>query len=399
MKQRLQSIVDFFIGNNVHERIKALLLASTFFFIIGSYTLIRELRDTVFFEIVGKDYAAMARVWSMFALIPAIFLYSRLVGLLKRHQLLYLYSIGYGIGLITIAYFLADPVIGLANKELSGDRVFGWITYFFLEGYTPFVISLFWSFVNSITNSEEAQKNYAFITAGSKLGGMFAAGMAFLWLTHDSQCGIHIDIKNLQVLFSCAGVCLLIVPLFIMKLIEIIPVRYLHGYEAAYEVDKQIVQEQHRKPVVTSWLRGMTSGLVMIFRYPYVMGIFGTVFFWEVVKAVVSYHRLVIGKEATSTATEFTCYLLKQAFFLHATGFFIVLFGTRTVVAYFGERRSLIVVPMITGILLVYYFFSNSADAIGFVYILANAVNYAFASPLREALYIPTTREMKFKSK
>jgi AAA family ATP:ADP antiporter len=33
------------------------------------------------------------------------------------------------------------------------------------------------------------------------------------------------------------------------------------------------------------------------------------------------------------------------------------------------------------------------------VYVLLRSVNYAFSYPLRESLYIPTTKEMKFKSK
>lgn len=399
MRQWLKSLVDFFIGDRSHERTKTILLACTFFLIIGSYTLIRELRDTIFFGVVGREHAALARIWSMFALIPAIFLFSRLVDLLKRHQLLYFYSSLYGIGLIVIAYFLADPTIGLANQVPSGDRVFGWVVYFFLEGYLPFVVSLFWSFVNSITTSSEAQTNYAFIIAGSKLGGMMASGIAFLWLTNEGQCGISIDIINHQILFTVAGSLLLLVPFLINTLINKVPLNYLHGYEAAYAVDKQIIKEQKKEPGIIAWFKGMTSGLVMIFRYPYVMGIFGTVFFWEVIKAVLSYQRLVTGQEATTTTTEFTCYLLKQTFFLHTTGLVIVLFGTRTIVAYCGERISLLLVPLITGILMIYYFASNSAEAIGLVYIIANAVNYAFASPLREALYIPTTREMKFKSK
>lgn len=86
-------------------------------------------------------------------------------------------------------------------------------------------------------------------------------------------------------------------------------------------------------------------------------------------------------------------------FFGHFAGFFIVLFGTRAIINFLGERRSLMFVPSITGLLLVYYLSSQSASAILIAYILMRSVNYAFAYPLRESLYIPTTKEMKFKSK
>jgi ATP/ADP translocase len=54
---------------------------------------------------------------------------------------------------------------------------------------------------------------------------------------------------------------------------------------------------------------------------------------------------------------------------------------------------------------MVYYFtaglITNQAAAVsvGIAYILLKALNYAFASPLRESLYIPTTKLIKFKSK
>jgi ATP:ADP antiporter, AAA family len=399
MKRWVRKITDFFLGDTFYERIKTLLLSFAFFLIVGSYTLVRELRDTVFINVVGQEYIPVIRFWGIFALIPAIFVFSRLVDFLKRHQLMYFYSVVYGFGLLIIAHCLAHPVIGLANKVTSGDRFFGWIVYVFLEGFSPFVVSLFWSFVNSITNPEEAQKNYTFITAGSKLGGMTMTGLALWWLTSQSQCGIEIEIYNLQLLFGFSGILLLFVPFIIHLLMKKIPFRYLHGYEAAYEADKKMSKEQKEKVTFLSSLRSMGSGLIVIFKYPYVMGIFGTVFFWETIKAVFSYYRLA-SSGSNITPTELACYLLIQAFFLHCTGFFIALFGARTIVGYFGERKSLILVPVVIGFCILFYLLSNnSAQAIAFAYIFANAVNYAFTSPLREALYVPTTREMKFKSK
>ncbi|MCX5923572.1 MAG: hypothetical protein NTU89_03310, partial [Candidatus Dependentiae bacterium] len=40
-----------------------------------------------------------------------------------------------------------------------------------------------------------------------------------------------------------------------------------------------------------------------------------------------------------------------------------------------------------------------SADSIMYVFIGMAAVNYSISHPLREALYIPTTKDMKFKAK
>lgn len=42
---------------------------------------------------------------------------------------------------------------------------------------------------------------------------------------------------------------------------------------------------------------------------------------------------------------------------------------------------------------------SSSASALAIAFILLRAINYAFSWPLRESLYIPTVKEIKFKSK
>ena len=97
--------------------------------------------------------------------------------------------------------------------------------------------------------------------------------------------------------------------------------------------------------------------------------------------------------------------MLGDDFWVHLVGFFITLLGTRALIEYLGERRSLLLVPIITAVLMVYYFTASeitnqaAATSISLVYILLKALNYAFASPLRESLYIPTTKLIKFKSK
>ena len=67
------------IGSDRHERLKFFLLCVTFLLVIGSYTLIKELRDSIFVAIVGREYIPIARIIETFVLIPAIFFYAYLV--------------------------------------------------------------------------------------------------------------------------------------------------------------------------------------------------------------------------------------------------------------------------------------------------------------------------------
>jgi len=395
----IKSIFKFLLNTDGYNRLKLLLVSLSFFLIIGAYTVTRTLKDSFFVNIVGKEYLPLAKTISILILIPSILIFSKLVDMVRRHQLLYIYSLLYSIGGLTIAYFLSHPTIGLANTETSKYRFFGWIIYLFMEGYNPFLISLFWSFNHSITNPEESKTNYPVMVAASKLGGMITTTLACWFLTRTNAEGAQAlsDVTNHQILLTGSSLMLLFVPALIYYFIRKVPGRYLHGYEAAYSFEKKQVIE-HKKDE-SKGKTGVFSGLTLLLQSPYILGIFGTIFFWEVINSFVNIERIGVAKTAASSLSQQTSYLLNQDFWVHTIGIVITLLGTRTLIELLGERKSLALVPLCTGALLIYYFSAHSAAAMSLVYILIRAVNYAFASPLRESLYIPTTKEVKFKSK
>jgi AAA family ATP:ADP antiporter len=402
MSSRLTGIIRFFLDVEKHERLKVFLLTVGFFCVIGGYTLAKELKDSIFVSTVGREYMPWAKMLSMIVLIPAILIYSRLVDVLRRYQLLVLYSVLYGIGGLICAYYLGHPTIGLDNTDTSPYRLFGWILYFFIEGYSPFVVSVFWAFTNSITSPEGAKNNYTVMIAGSKIGGMITAAFAW-WLLSRRRIvytAIELtDVTSHQVLLAVSSLLLLIVPIVIYIMMKKVPGKYLHGYEAVYKAEKKREDEEGLTGGTFGVIRSMMSGLTMFVRYPYVLGMFGMIFFWEIVNVVLQYIRLGVGKSSTNNVAELSSFLFGQVFYVHLAGFFIVLFGTRAIIAWLGERKSLMAVPILTGFVLVHFLTRGTAQAIAFVYVMIRSINYAFAYPLRESLYIPTTKEVKFKSK
>ena len=124
---------------------------------------------------------------------PAILFYSFLVDRLRRYQLLYVYSIFYGIVGFVFALLLKSSGHWLTNTDSSPHRIFGWLFYFFVEGYSPFMVSVFWAFANSVTDPEEAKKNYGLMVSGSKLGGMVSAGFAWVILSHSNPLASYVS--------------------------------------------------------------------------------------------------------------------------------------------------------------------------------------------------------------
>lgn len=401
----LKHIFGGMFKKNVIERRKILLLTVCFFLIMGGYTIVRELKDLVFVNIVGLESIPSAKLWCIAVLVPLVFFYSYLVDALRRNQLLCVCALVYGILGIVCAYLLGHPTIGLPNTDASPHRIFGWFFYFFMESFQPFLISVLWSFVNSITKPEDTKDGYVLMVAGGKIGGALMATLAWLFLSTQKTCYAAFSCAgSYQALMFFASCMLLLMPLVIIYLVKITPREHMHGYEAAYKFEKEREKSGATKGFWNHF-KGMFDGLFELIKYPYMLGMFGMIFFWEVINVIFSYLRLGAVKEAAGSTLDFGVSLYQQMLIFHLIGLFIVLVGTRTLIVWLGERRCLISIPILIGIVVSYYLFavayypSHVMFAASAAFLLMRAINYAFASPLRESLYIPTTKAVKFKTK
>lgn len=386
--------------NNRHERLKFILLTLSFAFVLGSYTVAKELKDSIFVSIVGKDYLPTAKLLVIFMLIPAALMYSRLVDVFRRYQLLAFYSLLYGLVLAAFTVMLGHHTIGLYNTDASPYRIFGWIYYCFLEGYSPFVVSVFWAFANSISSPSEAKNCYPIMVAGSKVGGVITALFAWYLLDHstilDRFGEVNHDVVAHQILMALVSILLLCVPVLLVILMRAVPGKYLHGYEAVYQLEKKneedVVLEKTSKT-------GVFSGIKLLVESPYILGIFGLVFFYETLNVVLSIQRIGLLKEASTSMAGFTASMFWQRYQAHLYGIILSFFGVQFLLRRFELRRCLFLVPFLVSGLLVFFVMTYSVDSIMYLFIGMTTINYSLSYPLRETLYIPTSKDMKFKAK
>ena len=385
------------VPKDKYERLKFLLLTVCFAFVLGSYTIAKELKDSIFVNIVGKEYLPKAKLMVIFLLIPAALLYSRLVDVFRRYQLLAFYSLFYGIILGWFAFLLGHPTVGLYNTDTSPYRLFGWFYYFILEGFSPFVVSVFWAFANSVSSPREARNFYPIMVAGSKVGGVTTALFAWYLLSHVSLLDgfgvVSQDVFAHQILMGVVSAMLLCVPPLLMLLMKVVPGRYLHGYEAVYKLEKKI-SKSDKQPET-----GVFSGIKLLIESPYILGIFGLVFFYETLNVVLNFQRIFLLQSAAKTMAGFTASMFWQRFQMHALGMVLCFVGVQPLLRRFGVRRCLLVVPVVVSALLLYFVLTLNADSILYVFIGLGTINYSLSYPLREMLYIPTMKDMKFKSK
>ena len=376
------------------ERMKLFFLSLLYFLVVGAYTITRDLKSSIFLGTVGKEYIPWVKVISMVMLVPAIFFYSRLVDQFKRYQLLMIYSVIFGVANLIFAYYIGHPKIGILNTDAHPSRLFGWFFYFFVEGYSPFVVGVFWALANSVNSPAEAKRNYGYMVAGSKFGGMVSAAFAWYIFKISSE-SLHPYLTHVvahQMILVVSTLFLTLVPIVAVLFIKHVPAHLRHGYEAAYQQEKQSKAIKPPKP-------SMFAGLEMFVRYPYVLGIFGMVFFYETVSTVLGYLRLGAAEAGAESISDVSKVLFEIAFKAHFAGFLISLIGTQALLSRLGTRVCLMLIPFSMGGILFYLIFETSPQGLRNAFVIFTALNYAFLAPVRESLYLPTVKEIKFKSK
>lgn len=376
-------------------RLKVFFLSLTFLLMSASQAIWRPLKNSIFAQLVGAEYVPDAKILSLLFLIPLIIFYSKLVDWLRRHQLLYWYTLFHGIGGIILYLLLSHPVYGMANINSSTVRITGWILYFFMESNAAFMSMSFWSFADSINNPQDAKNYYGLFVAGSKIGSMLTAGSLYLATTFLVNIPDHVLLPQ----FILIGSLLLIGAAFsIYLLMKYVPGYYMHGYEAAYKIEKVKQSEKTKEPFIEK-LKKPVEGLILMIKSPYVFGIFSLVLFYEVIIVIFDYMVLKTAATKYLTAGTLTAFYASYYFIMNFVGLLITIFGTTPLLRIFGITRALFVFPIVSIFILTFTIIYPTPTSMFIALVALRALNYALNHPTREVLYIPTTKAIKFKAK
>jgi len=358
-------------GNLSSEEIKRFgMLSLTFMFIIGSYWLMRPLKDGLFMHIVGATYIPWAKLASVVFLVPLLIFYSKLVDTIQKHKLFYVICAIYVVYFIVIAYLLADPTIGLANSDPNPSRLLGWSIYIGIESFGSLVVALFWSFVASITKTDSAKKGFALIISGAQIGSI--AGPQF------ARYASVIGMPQLALIVACG---VFMVPVLI-KIFTI-----LHP-------DSTQVQPGENKKKT-----GALEGLRLIFSKPYLMGVLGIATLYEVVGTIIDYQMKLLAKAEyiqTEKVTEFLALFAQSA---NGLALVFALLGTSFFIRRYGLTFCLVMFPTAVACVICYVWFKPILWVLFFAMVAIKGLSYALNNPCKEILYIPTSKDAKFKAK
>lgn len=394
-------VVQYFFKDIKKEEIKKFgMLALAFFFTIGAYWALRLVKDVIFFKLAfpidlgwlegqGGKFQPMAKKYSVLVVLIIVVIYTKLIDLFEKHKLFYIIGSFYAIlfGAISAALF-AQAQWGNAFLGKTILATVGWTSYFAIESFGSILVALFWSFTASVVTPDSAKRGYPLIIAAAQIGAIGGSAANFFPTAFGPW----------QIL--ALSTCFVIGIMFVIKaFMNTIPAQERIGNRAAHATEKQ----------KEGFFKGFISGIWLLMTRSYLLGILVVSTFYEIINTIVDYqmksqasmHPFYASKE------NFQKFLSMYGLATNTLAFVMALLGTSYIIKRFGLTISLLIFPVCLGTALagLYAFFLTNPGAGPLLWatfgvmMLAKGLSYAVSNPTKEMMYIPTSKDAKFKSK
>jgi ATP:ADP antiporter, AAA family len=361
------------------ERLKFIRLAVIFGFTIGVYWILNPTKDVVFLHTVGLPYFPLAKWFSIAVIIPALIIYGKLVDAFPRHKTFYVLCSFYAVTALVFAYFIMHPQYGVANPQLDKFRMLGWLWYAFVESFGSLMVVLFWSFASDISTPEEAKRGFSVLALGAQVGGVLGP-----LLLHDKALTWG---PGVMTCIGAGGIVGIAALMYYFMLVT--PAKELGGYHS-----KEIETASYRKPKT-----GFLEGLKLIFAQPYLLGIVAVVTLYEVTATVIEFHAKTMGQLAFPLIHDYQAFSFKLALYANGIALLSLLLGAGAIGRSLGLLKTLLLLPILIGCGFAAIFFNPTLWTVVSIMVVVKGLNYALNQPAKEQLYIPTSRNSKYKAK
>ncbi len=183
---------------------------------------------------------------------------------------------------------------------------------------------------------------------------------------------------GLPVLFGIAAISIFLVPILIFFFVKKYP--YVH-------------EKSSKKPT------GPIEGLKLLFSKPYLMGILGIATLYEIIGTILDYQMKFLADEAYGSAEKVAEFL--SFFGIAANGLALVfaLIGTSFFIRRFGLTFCLVMFPATVACVVIYVMAFPMLWALFIAMVAIKGLSYALNNPCKEIMYIPTSKDVKFKAK
>jgi AAA family ATP:ADP antiporter len=361
----------------------ALLMSGYFFLVITSFWVLKPLKKSLFIQFYDQSGFALgswtmtasqaellAKVLNMVVAFAAVVVFTWLVQWFRRQQLTFIFS----------AFFLLSFVAYSFIVDYPGGLTV-WSFYLFGDLYATLMVATFFAFLNDSVTPDAAKRLYGLIGLGGVVGGVFGSTTVRGFISTLSLAGW---------LWVCVGLGLLIIAVAYAsgRIVAVYSPPFKHGHRAPHRSDAAAAASSH--PAL--------AGARLVFASPYLLSIVAIVGLYEIVSTVMDFqftstiaHYLdgpAIGKQFSTIFAITNVVAMCVQLFL--TSFIMTRLGVEVAllvlpIAILVGSGGFLVAPLLwVGSLL------NTAD---------NGFSYSINQSAKEALYVPTSQDEKYKAK
>jgi len=386
----LDRVLNIFTDVRAGEGVTAVLLMLNIFLLLAGYYLLKTIREPLILAAPGggaevKSYAAAAIAGILILLVP---LYSALASRFSRVRL---------INFVTLFFILCLFAFFCLNRAgvPIGVAFFIWVGIFNLM-----VIAQLWAFANDVYTVEQGKRLFAIVGIGASLGaiaGAFATGrLVKLYGPYPFMLGAAILL----------GAC--------MVLTNIVNAREQRARGRAPRTPREDSEAVGTKaaasPSAEDCVRGR-SGFALVFSDGYLLLIAALMMLSNLVnttgeyilgKTVVTLYTAAHGAASAGGLDE------KKVIGEFYGNYFTVVnvlsaavqaLLVSRVLKYFGVRIALLALPVVALIGYGSMAFVPILPFIRTAKLAENSIDYSLQNTTRNALYLPTSREAKYKAK
>jgi len=381
-----EKLLSLFADVQRGEAGTALLLALNVFLLFTAYYLIKPVRESfilqggateIFGWTVGKaQIKSYSSALMAVLLIPVVKNYARLASSVSRQKL---------ITIVTL-FFVSNLVIFFVVAK-TAVSVWVAIAFFVWVGiFNNMVVAQFWAFANDVYTTDQGKRLFPIVGFGASSGAVGGAWIA----------GRLIVIGEAQLLLV-AGALLAICVGF---------TNIIHRREAQAQTRRMAAAAgDAERPV------GAGGGFQLVFANRYLLLIALLVLVANVVNST---GEFLLGKRVSEAAAAAVAsgasgglsegqwighFYSRYFLWVNVLTAGLQLFVVSRVLKYFGVRVALMVLPLVALGGYATLAFGAAIGVVRLVKILENSADYSISNTTRQALFLPTSREVKYKAK
>lgn len=370
------------------------LLSLIFSAIIGTYWLLRPLKDSIFMSVVGSDYIPYAKFLSLGIVFPLVIIYSKLVDIFPRQKLFYVLCTIYGVVCLIFAFLAYNPSIGLSIVDPSPGRLWGWAWYVYVESFGSLIVALFWAFAADTTTPDSASRGYPMVAFGGQIGNIIGPLLLGILISFFSTVevgpqgsvpGVPGQNAGIMAAMMVLAACLIFSIIGLIKLfVTSVPEDQLVGYQA----EEEEVEES----------TGFFEGLRLLFSSGYLLAIFAIIASYEIIVTVLDFNfKTLIGMNFPDPASQ-AIYLASYGTLVGIVSMLSIFFGINKIQKMLGLGASLALLPLLIALAVGTFFLYPMLSVVFWIMVFSKAINYALTQPSMKQLYIPISKQAKYKS-